>query len=113
MNKNNIGLHRLWHRIIPLLKPHEQVSNCEASAIMQDVCTKEPDVLCVNCDDDLHMSSEIYFVPHETKDEFMGYSMLIVPQCDIKCTTMFLYPGHIYELKEAIDKMIETLEKHE
>jgi hypothetical protein len=63
-----------------------------------------PELISARCDDRHFMNSDLWFIPHEADGEFMGVTMLVVPQCNDEPLKMFLYPAHINGLIEVLKK---------
>lgn len=57
------------------------------------------DVKVVGCDDDFHASSSLVLIEHKAEDQYMGTTVVFIPQCTgEKPTRFFLYPRHRTEL---------------
>lgn len=62
------------------------------------------DVWLVRCDDAHHASSDLILVDHKTRDQYMGTTVVYVPQCTgEKPIQFFLYPSHRFRLAGALD----------
>ena len=104
------GIHKIWHefgrRFIDGLKG-DQTNRGETLDKVYEWAKKHPnDVYFAQCDDSSFMSSDIILVDHKTKDNYMGITAVVVPQCQDPVVTVFFYPGHIAMLKTIIDRKI-------
>ena len=66
---------------------------------------KNPDIIEVRCDDDVHAGSSLYLIPHENKKEYWGTTVLFVPQCTPDKNTFFLYPEHLDNLIKELQEI--------
>lgn len=65
-----------------------------------------PEIKIVNCDDAVFASSLLVLIPHSTKKDYMGTTVLFIPQCTgEEATQMFLYPDHEKNLVASLTKM--------
>lgn len=62
------------------------------------------DILITHCDDNSHMGSRIALITHECEDDFMGTTMILIPQSKQEINQAFLYPS-------AVDGLIEKLKE--
>jgi hypothetical protein len=67
---------------------------------------KYPDMVWVSaCDDSWFASSIVVLIQHGTGDNYMGLSVVVVPQLDGQNPfTFFLYPGHAHFLMKGLEK---------
>ncbi len=67
---------------------------------------KYPQIKQVGVDDDYNAGSGLFLIPHETKSEYWGTSVVYVPQCTgEEAIRFFLYPGHLNKLTEELQKI--------
>lgn len=109
-NRHTKAIHRLWHAFCAALeKARDKMEAAEKFA------KTHKDVKLVWCDDNVHASSLLVFVPHgdpQAKlkldkstcgEPYWGTSVTYIPQCTgEKPITFFLYPGHLRGLLEAL-----------
>jgi hypothetical protein len=70
---------------------------------------KNPSVRIAYCDDAVHSSSYLVFIPHETKKEYFGTSVVLIPQCSgEEPSSYFLYPNHL----DKIESVIKDIQKN-
>lgn len=69
---------------------------------------KHPGMISVGCDDNSFSSSTIYLIPHESKNDYMGTTLLFVPQVSSDRNVLFLYP---YELDNLICELQKLQKK--
>ncbi len=62
---------------------------------------KHPTVRQCTVDCNSHAGATLFFIPHETEDEYWGTSVIYVPQFDPPAQ-FFLYPGHLDGLLEVL-----------
>jgi hypothetical protein len=64
---------------------------------------KHPDVILLSCDDSYNAGSMIVLIPHRSKEEYWGTTVVSIPQCTGEPPLeMFLYPGHAMEIERAL-----------
>jgi hypothetical protein len=64
---------------------------------------KHPEVILLSCDDSYHAGSMIVLIPHRSKEEYWGTTVVSIPQCTGEPPLeMFLYPGHAMEIERAL-----------
>lgn len=56
-------------------------------------------------DDAVYASSRLVMIEHRNANEYMGISVVVIPQCCDHPMTFFLYPGHRAELLNALKAM--------
>ncbi len=61
-------------------------------------------VRITRCDDDVHASSSILYIPHETKIEYWGTSLVVIPQMG-NPSIIFLYPHHASKMIEVLSEI--------
>lgn len=90
--------HSLNKEILPVLR--------ETETIPQIILEKHPEIVVARMDDASFCSSALYFVPHKN----MGFSFYQEGNCEYHKELGFLYPQHVYALKEACEQMIKQLD---
>lgn len=65
------------------------------------------DIFVTRCDDSWHMGSDIVLISHECEDDFMGTTMILVPQNKRDINQVFLYPEHV----KGLIKVLQELDK--
>jgi hypothetical protein len=70
----------------------------KAMCRIEKYANKNKEIKVLSCDDDMFMGSDIVLIPHESKNQFMGVTMLLVPQCETPSNVVFLYPHHLNDL---------------
>lgn len=74
---------------------------------LQELKNKYPDYIDhSNCDDDMFMSADVYYVQHKTPTKIMGVSVYIITQQDT-VLHYFLYPGHLESMYKTLRKLRE------
>jgi hypothetical protein len=69
---------------------------------------KNPTVTYARCDDNHFASSDLVFIPHQNKKEYMGSTVVFLAQCDGQSpATFFLYPSHVDSVMSALNKLKE------
>lgn len=110
--KRSAGIHKLWH---DFCSKFGDQNNWKGSgfAFMQAVdryAKKHPDVIVTHCDDSVFCSSSIVLIPHRYKDEYMGTTMVIIPQVGGPPTEIFLYPHHSIALIEGLSAILNNVQ---
>lgn len=105
-------LHNIWHIWLrTMINKHGEYKYLGYD-LMQEADKfqkKYPDrVRIANCDDDIFTSSYLVFVSHGTGDNYMGETVVFIPQNDGTPTTFFLYPSHV----DSILRTIEDIRKN-
>jgi hypothetical protein len=76
---------------------------------MEKFAEEHSDVQSFGFDDDAFMTSYGFVIPHKSKYEHMGYTVIFANQT-APPYTIFLYPGHLKSLLSALTKGKEILE---
>ena len=97
-------LHAVWHSFVRNIL-NKKLRGYKLICAVEKWANKFPTVDIVNCDDDWFMSSAIVFIPHENSREYMGTTMVVLPQNGDEPTRMFFYPGHMTDLARVINKI--------
>jgi hypothetical protein len=64
------------------------------------------DVRVVGCDDSYHSGSDLVLIEHRTRDQYMGTTVVYLPQCSgDPPAQFFLYPGHRDDLVCALQSV--------
>ena len=64
-------------------------------------------VRIVRCDDSSYMGSDLVLIEHKNKDEYMGTTVIYIPQnCVTPPAEFFLYPSHARELCKVLNLVI-------
>lgn len=82
----------------------DSVIGYEAMELISNIIKKLPSIKEVRVDDDVHANSRLYLIPHETKTEYWGTTVMFVPQCTKTQNMFFLYP-------ENLDNLISELKQ--
>ena len=101
------GVHRVWHEFIKefMLEERDEfaLTGWELMEKVEEWALKWPeDVRITRCDDNMFMSSLIVLIDHKTPTQFMGTTMVTIPQMGSQPQVMFLYPGHREGLREKL-----------
>jgi len=98
------SLHSIYHNFARkfMLGDMTQIFKVGGYALMCRVekwAEKFPTVKCIHCDDSVHAGSLMVLIPHETKEEYWGTTVVFIPQCTGEPpTSLFLYPNHHHNL---------------
>lgn len=60
------------------------------------------EVQLVHCDDAVHASSDLLLIEHRSADDYMGISVVFIPQCTDHPMVFFLYPSNRMDLLTAL-----------
>ena len=94
-------LHTVYHTVYKRL---DGLDGFDAIEEAEKIANKyKGHVQYVGCDDDVHASSALLLVDHESNDKYMGTSVIYLPQCEGTRATFFLYPGDRDELMTALE----------
>jgi len=108
-------MHKLYHkycREVGRLKESDR-TGYEFMEWMQCFSKRNPAVLRVGVDDDCHAGSDVYLIPHESRYELWGVTVLYIPQCTgEKPIRFFLYPNHLRAMMKALEVMAKTCRSH-
>jgi len=84
----------------------------EAIMRMHNFHNKHKDMREVSCDDGVFSSSHLFLIPHETKTQYMGLTVIFVPQLAIdEPNHFFLYPQHLNQLIRELLKIQKRMKK--
>lgn len=104
---NTPDVHKLWFKFEKkfILNPGGGVpikfrySGWEFIKRVERFAKTHPEIIITRCDDVVFASSDMVFIPHETRYEWMGVTCIVIPQCsEDPPLAFFLYPHHIEEL---------------
>jgi len=71
------------------------------------------DVFSAHCDDDHFTNSDIFYILHRASDDWMGVSVVFVPQCAPGDPSIhFLYPSHMANVAIALKTIKGEMDKH-
>jgi len=96
-------IHVLYHRFAKLYIGENGELKVKGWALMKKArlfVRNHPECLLTTCDDNLHCSSSILLIPHESETEFWGTTAVIIPQCG-EPTIVFFYPRCMTDLLNA------------
>lgn len=68
-------------------------------------------IFITGCDDNSHMGSDIVLITHECEDNFMGTTMILMPQSKQEINQVFLYPEHVDGLIKILEEIKERSKK--
>lgn len=91
----------------------EQMVGWEAMKRVEKFAKDQPDIMITHCDDSSHMGSDIALILHDSKDHFMGTTMILLPQCSRDINQVFLYPHHLDMLIEKLQEIQKRQKNHE
>ena len=104
-------LHHPWHQFIKTFRSNNEwkYSGWEAMQKMERFMKRFPQVVEVGVDDDYFASSSLYFIPHSTKTDYMGTSVVYIPQCTGEDPiAFFLYEGHAKNLADVLKTLLRA-----
>jgi len=108
-NKEMDKMHALWHELSPKIyfdeeKPFQLPRGRELTDIVDLFREEHPEVVRTGCDDNHHMTSDIYLVPHETESYYWGTTVLVACQ-EGSTIEFFLYPSHLNALIQTLQEI--------
>lgn len=111
--KNASLTHETFHRAQKIVQKHEETWGQRVSPgwnliqAMERFAKRNPkDVQQVGIDDSHFASSDLFLIDHKVPREYMGTTVLYVPQCTgEKPISFFLYPRHCNALVKALKKI--------
>jgi hypothetical protein len=107
IQESSLKLHKVWH---DYLENFYDFKGCEYKHTGYELIERTEEwaekwgeeVRIVSCDDNHFMSSIILLVEHRTETNYMGTTMLCIPQVGGQPIKLFLYPGHRNEFQRAL-----------
>lgn len=100
------AIHKTWWKLVKFLESHDrninELAGYEDIVLMDKFCKDHPDVIKVHVDDAHHCNSYCYLVPHESDDDYMGTTVLFIPQCCGVINRFFLYPNDHRQMYHAM-----------
>lgn len=103
-------IHRVWHGM-PLPRNFESITDQDRKLAIgkkiERYAKRHPgQVIPLMCDDTYHATSDLVLVTHEIQDDWMGVTVMMIPQCDGRPPAeFFLYPGHVNALLQELRKI--------
>lgn len=102
-------VHGVWHEFVSQVRD-SGLDGYDLMCRAEEFRETHPDwVSIASVDDDHHMSSSLVFVRHGTAENYMGVSVVYVPQRGGGCHEFFLYPGHA---ESVLASLAETTPLH-
>lgn len=123
------GLHKIWHEFTRKFKLHIKTGETELLGkkvpiidsskwrwIGYELMTRvekwakryPEDVRITGIDDDHFASSMLVLVEHRLRDQYMGTSVVVIPQCTGEAPIVFfMYPGH----RNALAKTLNAIDR--
>lgn len=104
------NLHRVWHDFCNrFMGPNWTYFKHKGGELLGEVrewALRYPaDVRMVRCDDGAHCGSTLVCIFHRCRYQFMGMSVVFIPQCTGEPPTQFfLYPSHIEGLEDVLTR---------
>lgn len=110
-------LHKIWHKVADLIvykfedkadkkritrQTQFKMLGYDLMCKLDKLEKKYPSIRITGCDDSSFMGSSIAFVPHEADGDYMGVTMLVIPQNGEEPVEVFLYPNHVHYLIETL-----------
>jgi hypothetical protein len=120
----NTGVHKVWREFTNKFKEFKDNEEnyvcigCDLEDKIQKWAKKYPDdVRIIGCDDSTFSSSCLVLIEHKSKDQYMGTTVVYIPQCTgEKPIEFFLYSSHRDNLIEAllcINRQAKVVQKAE
>lgn len=73
---------------------------------VRDFAKTHRSIKTVTCDDASHATSELVLIPHKTRSEYWGTSIVVIPQCTGEDPTVFfLYPENLENLRNTLSSI--------
>lgn len=108
-DKIGMALHKTYHAFLRRFQDSNQrykLKGYKFIVAMEKFCEKHKDIIECGVDDSSFAGSRLFFIPHDNGQEYMGTSVLYIPQCTGEdATEFFLYPGNLNELMDALGKI--------
>ena len=104
------NIHSIWYDFCLNFKNQDNKYILKGYDLMQTVenwAKRYPeDIFIVNCDDALHTNSMLVFIEHSNKANYMGTTVVYIPQCtDEEAIEFFLYPENKKYLISVLKKL--------
>lgn len=97
------NVHELYHNT-----PEYKNDGWEHMQKMDEYVKEHPEIKVFGFDDDYFMNSAGYIIPHKSKYEHMGHTVMLTTQGG-QPYTFFLYPEHAKRLLKALTEAIADL----
>lgn len=105
--KNDV--HRVYHQFAKKFKKDDKFlfTGYDLMERAEKWAKKFPgDVRIVGCDDSVHASSSLVLIEHRANTDYMGTTVVYVPQCTGESPIeFFLYPSHRSSLLKALHEI--------
>lgn len=109
------NVHRFWHPFAKWLNGLcERKSSYDVMQAIEGYAKRKPEsgIMITDVDDDAFASSNLVIMPHQSDYEYMGASVIFVPQCTgEKPIKFFMYPSHVDGLMRVLKKLQKLAKK--
>lgn len=106
LDRSNVrDVHKVYHRFLKrFMDGHSfKLKGYQLSDAVERWAARQPEgmVRIASCDDDHFTTSILVFIQHQTADEYMGTTVVYIPQ-NGDPATFFMYSGHLKELQDTL-----------
>lgn len=115
--KKDDNVHYLWHKFLNKFQDKAGRWKLIGYPLMMRVeewIKKYPhDIQLVQCDDSVHASSSLILFEHKCKNDYMGTTVVYIPQCTgEQPIEFFLYPDNVTSLIKALQVVENNYKKN-
>ena len=111
------SIHGVWYKFVEkFMTPNGgfKYNGYDFMKCIERFVKKVPEIEILRCDDSAQASSYLVLIPHQTKAEFHGTTVVYIPQCTSEPpTSFFLYPNHTKNLIKKLQKIEKDRERIE
>jgi hypothetical protein len=104
-----MAIHTIWHKFSKKFIKSNELFKSEGYKLMvaaEKFAKENPTCWLASCDDNTSCSSSILFIPHESKEEYWGTTVVIIPQYG-KPLVIFLYEHDAQSCFKAIQSILK------
>ena len=116
------NVHFVWHRFCKYFEdsksdefppPYKWKGYALMCKIRKFVKKYPQDIRILRCDDDYHAGSILVTILHRSKYDFMGTTVIFVPQCTGESPIrFFLYPGHDTDMIKELTRITKIQKRY-
>lgn len=111
-NARSGALHKVYHSFVKKFKTENRwkKSGYDLMTSVEKWAETHPSVTVSGCDDNLFAGAILVFIPHESKDEYFGTTVVYLCQFG-EPTEFFLYPCHVEGIMPIFEVMMKKSSK--
>lgn len=111
MLKHSMEMHAVYHKFVKKFKIFTaneggkwRWEGYTMMRMIENYIKRNKEIKLAWCDDSTHCGSCLVLIPHKSRSEYWGTTVVYIPQYGDKPVQLFLYPGHLDGLMQEFGK---------